>query len=201
MKSGSSDIIVTFDEKRQFYLSTPFYTTFGLRTILKGDTDIKIKVNGQDNHQTMKIDKAGFIIFSNKRIFRLIIIEYVATSEFLRGLNLKPGKNSIDFKLKYMWFLDKTVSTNIYLFDKNTTFVVSDIDGTVTKSDVLGVIMPLIGKDWTQKGVAKLYNDITSRGYQVIYLSAKTFLAVDNVKWYLDSVNQGNIAFNYHRWI
>ncbi|CAF4442118.1 unnamed protein product, partial [Rotaria magnacalcarata] len=32
--------------------------------------------------------------------------------------------------------------SNIFLFDHKTKFVISDIDGTITKSDVFGHIFP-----------------------------------------------------------
>lgn len=38
--------------------------------------------------------------------------------------------------------------------------MVSDVDGTITRSDVLGHLAPLVGKDWSHAGVAQLYNNI-----------------------------------------
>ena len=45
--------------------------------------------------------------------------------------------------------------------------VISDIDGTITKSDVLGHIFPAIGKDWAHSGVAQLFSKISRNGYQL----------------------------------
>ncbi|KAI3865053.1 hypothetical protein MKX03_017683 [Papaver bracteatum] len=45
-------------------------------------------------------------------------------------------------------------------------------DGTITKSDVLGQFMPLVGKDWSQTGVAHLFSAI--EGYKFIYLGARS---------------------------
>ena len=45
---------------------------------------------------------------------------------------------------------------HIYLWKNTDKVVISDIDGTITKSDVLGHILPVIGKIWThseEKGV------------------------------------------------
>ena len=41
--------------------------------------------------------------------------------------------------------------------------VVSDVDGTITKSDILGHIMYYVGRDWTHLGVANLYTSIKVR--------------------------------------
>ena len=51
--------------------------------------------------------------------------------------------------------------------------VISDVDGTITKSDVRGHIMPRMGIDWAQKGVVELYDKIHINGYGVLYLTAR----------------------------
>jgi 2-hydroxy-3-keto-5-methylthiopentenyl-1-phosphate phosphatase len=38
--------------------------------------------------------------------------------------------------------------------------VISDVDGTITKSDLLGHIAPAFGIQWAQKGVAQLLTRI-----------------------------------------
>ena len=55
----------------------------------------------------------------------------------------------------------------------NLKVVISDIDGTITKSDVLGHILPVIGRDWAQSGVAQLFSKIRANGYHIMYLSAR----------------------------
>ncbi|KAF8897778.1 Lipin/Ned1/Smp2-domain-containing protein [Infundibulicybe gibba] len=79
------------------------------------------------------------------------------TSDQLKSLNLKPGANSITFSL-----------SAIFVWDSTDLVVVSDIDGTITKSDGLGHVFAMIGRDWTHLGVAKLYTDITRNGYKII---------------------------------
>jgi hypothetical protein len=41
-----------------------------------------------------------------------------------------------------------------------TQVVISDVDGTITKSDLLGHVMPTFGFQWAQKGVAQLLTRI-----------------------------------------
>jgi phosphatidate phosphatase LPIN len=46
----------------------------------------------------------------------------------------------------------------IFLWDYTTKIVISDVDGTVTKSDALGHILPRLGlHDWSQPSICKLY--------------------------------------------
>lgn len=47
--------------------------------------------------------------------------------------------------------------------------VVSDIDGTITRSDLLGHILPAVGVDWSHPGIAKLLSDIQGNGYMVSF--------------------------------
>ena len=56
------------------------------------------------------------------------------------------------------------VESTLYLWSPHTKLVVSDVDGTITKSDVLGHMMYLVGRDWTHDGVAQLYSNIAANG-------------------------------------
>ncbi|KAG8973032.1 hypothetical protein FRC05_009147, partial [Tulasnella sp. 425] len=60
------------------------------------------------------------------------------------------------------------VPGEIFVWEETDRVVVNDIDGTITKSDALGHMFNLIGRDWTHPGVAKLYTDITRSGYNMI---------------------------------
>lgn len=50
----------------------------------------------------------------------------------------------------------------------------TDIDGTITKSDMLGHAAALVGTDWTHVGVASLFSDIAANGYKFLYLSSRS---------------------------
>lgn len=67
----------------------------------------------------------------------------------------------------------------MFLWDYTTKIVISDVDGTITKSDVLGHVLPRFGNDWSHDGVADLFNKITDRGYQILYLSARAIGQAD----------------------
>lgn len=41
------------------------------------------------------------------------------------------------------------------------------------RSDVLGHILPIVGKDWAQSGVAQLFTKIKNNGYKLLYLSSR----------------------------
>ena len=110
---------------------------------------------------------------------------YTLTSEQIRSLNLKKGKNEISFVVCSKIQGTQILTTDIYLWDWQDKIVISDLDGTITRSDVLGHFLPFIGKDWSHKGVVKLFNDIAGNGYKIIYLTARSISQSDQTKNYL----------------
>ena len=47
---------------------------------------------------------------------------------------------------------------NSYLLDNETKIIISDVDGTITKEDVMGHVMYAIHQDYTQRDIVKMYN-------------------------------------------
>lgn len=114
------------------------------------------------------LQKNGYLKWPQKTKVRT----YVPTSVQLASLNLKDGPNKVTFTFSSV--LGKTqVDARIYLWKWNTRIVISDVDGTITKSDVLGQVMPLVGRDWSQYGVTRLFSAIKDNGYEVLFLSAR----------------------------
>ena len=107
------------------------------------------------------------------------------TSEQLKALNLKPGENSMSFTVNRA-----TCQAYMYLWKHETPVVISDIDGTITKSDALGHVLNMIGRDWTHAGVAKLYNDIVANGYNIMYLTSRSVGQADTTRAYLAGIVQ-----------
>ncbi|CAG7848768.1 Nuclear elongation and deformation protein 1 [Serendipita indica DSM 11827] len=112
------------------------------------------------------------------------------TSEQLKELNLKKGPNSITFSLSATGVA--TCTARIFVWDATDQIVISDIDGTITKSDALGHVFTMIGRDWTHMGVAKLYTDICRNGYKIMYLTSRAIGQADSTRDYLRGINQNN---------
>ena len=55
------------------------------------------------------------------------------SSDQLKRLNLKLGKNKVEFSVTTAIQGTTTVESNIFFFDRMTKFVISDIDGTITR--------------------------------------------------------------------
>ncbi|CCE82224.1 Piso0_001937 [Millerozyma farinosa CBS 7064] len=112
------------------------------------------------------------------------------TSEQLKKMNLHYGKNRLTFKVNEG---TSQVVSNLYLWSYTTPIVISDIDGTITKSDALGHVLNLIGKDWTHPGVANLFQDISSNGYNIVYLTARSVGQADSTRQYLAGICQDGV--------
>lgn len=109
------------------------------------------------------------------------------TSDQLKMLNLKPGMNDISFSVRE----GKAVcNAKMFYWQHNVPIVISDIDGTITKSDAMGHMMAMIGRDWTHPGVGKLFTDIESNGYNIMYLTARSVGLADTTRSYLQGVQQ-----------
>ncbi|CAN1775548.1 Phosphatidate phosphatase PAH1 [Linum perenne] len=114
----------------------------------------------------------------------------VPTSEQIASLNLKDGQNMIKFSFSTRVLGTQQVDAHIYLWKWNARIVISDVDGTITKSDVLGQFMPLVGKDWSQSGVATLFSAIKENGYQLLFLSARAIVQAYLTRSFLNNLKQ-----------
>ena len=107
------------------------------------------------------------------------------TSDQLKALNLKPGQNTMSFTVNR-----SRCEAYMFYWQHDVPIVISDIDGTITKSDALGHVLNMIGRDWTHKGVAKLYTDIVNNGYNIFYLTSRSVGQADTTRAYLNGVVQ-----------
>ena len=108
-------------------------------------------------------------------------------------MNLMPGSNEVEFSVTTAFQGTTRCKCHIFLWRHTDKVVISDIDGTITKSDVLGHILPVIGRDWAQSGVAQLFTKIRDNGYRIMYLSARAIGQATITKDYLHSVKQGDV--------
>lgn len=58
---------------------------------------------------------------------------------------------------------------------------------------MLGHILPMVGKDWAQIGVAQLFSKIEENGYKMLYLSARAIGQSRATREYLRSIRQGDV--------
>ncbi|KAI5191209.1 phosphatidate phosphatase LPIN [Nematocida minor] len=115
--------------------------------------------------------------------------EVYLPEKYLDEMHLVPGPNKAVYRLSGTPIF---LTCNIYLWDDFDKVVISDIDGTVTKSDLVGYIYGAMGKDWTHLGIAALYNKIVENGYKIVYLSSRPIGHIGLTKSYLERVEQNH---------
>ncbi|XP_075441387.1 phosphatidate phosphatase LPIN2 isoform X5 [Ascaphus truei] len=111
------------------------------------------------------------------------------SSDKIERLKLRDGPNDVVFSITTQYQGTCRCEGTIYLWNWNDKIIISDIDGTITKSDALGQILPQLGKDWTHQGIAKLYHSINENGYKFLYCSARAIGMADMTRGYLHWVN------------
>ncbi|XP_054135944.1 phosphatidate phosphatase LPIN1 isoform X1 [Melozone crissalis] len=112
------------------------------------------------------------------------------TSDQLKSLKLKNGPNDVTFSVTTQYQGTCRCEGTIYLWNWDDKVVISDIDGTITRSDTLGHILPTLGKDWTHQGIAKLYHKVSQNGYKFLYCSARAIGMAGMTRGYLHWVNE-----------
>ncbi|XP_064529685.1 phosphatidate phosphatase LPIN3 isoform X3 [Pseudopipra pipra] len=116
------------------------------------------------------------------------------SSEQIERLNLQDGPNEVAFSVTTQYQGTCRCEATIYLWNWDDKVVISDIDGTITKSDALGHILPHLGKDWTHHGIVKLFHKIHLNGYKFLYCSARAIGMAHVTKGYLEWVNDQGCA-------
>ena len=77
-----------------------------------------------------------------------------------------------------------------YLLHEDAKIVISDVDGTVTKEDVMGHVMYALHQDYTQKGIVRMYNRIDENVYVILYLTARAVGQMKDTRKYLEGIEQ-----------
>ncbi|EMC98721.1 hypothetical protein BAUCODRAFT_65912 [Baudoinia panamericana UAMH 10762] len=155
-----------------------------LNTHIRRDSDSAVGMNSQpsspstDATSTSSMPTAGDPNKNYAKTLRL-------TSEQLEAMDLRPGANNMAFTVNRA-----TCQATLWRWHHATPIVISDIDGTITKSDVLGHVLNAVGRDWTHQGVAKLYTEIAANGYNFLYLTSRSVGQADTTRAYLDGVVQ-----------
>lgn len=159
---------------------------------LNGDdtSNEEVFLDTESEFQTPTLTSQHDIDTPRKRISRT----YIPTTEQIASLNLKEGQNRIKFTFPTKVLGVQKVDAHIYLWKWNARIVISDVDGTITKSDVLGQFMPLVGMDWTQSGVARLFSAIKDNGYQLLFLSARAIVQAYLTRSFLLNLKQDGEA-------
>lgn len=158
-----------------------------------------------------------------------ITLKRLPTHEMLAKMKLRPGKNTIVYgthsAIHGNVFCEASIlfcraSNNVEAAADGTEVIVSDIDGTVSRSDVRGHIYTKLGIDWVHTDLAQLYQKLTTIGLEpaaapaaavapeatatvatpsffprrvCVYLTARGTGQVTSTKAFLNGINQNGV--------
>uniref|UniRef100_A0A671WRS1 phosphatidate phosphatase n=1 Tax=Sparus aurata TaxID=8175 RepID=A0A671WRS1_SPAAU len=117
-------------------------------------------------------------------------VSYKKTLRLTSEQLLQDGPNDAVFSVTTQYQGTCRCQGTIYLWNWDDKIIISDIDGTITRSDTLGHILPTLGKDWTHQGIAQLYHKVSQNGYKFLYCSARAIGMADMTRGYLHWVNE-----------
>ncbi|XP_070051169.1 phosphatidate phosphatase PAH1-like isoform X3 [Nicotiana tomentosiformis] len=161
-KSGEDDSgITSVASGRQWTLwPNPFRRVKTLEDSNYNSSNEEVFVDSESSPMYQSIEQTNITQGGKQSPQEQFVRTNIPTSGQITSLNLKEGQNMVTFIFLTRVLGEQKVESHLYLWKWNAQIVISDVDGTITKSDVLGQFMPLVGKDWTHFGTARLFSAI-----------------------------------------
>ena len=197
LTSDNVDILIYINGKKKdikMKLSKSGDAYFSLEKIDKyilDQSNIKIKDNENDYYY---IDMNINDINNNKNKLSSLF----PSEDQIKKMDLNIGINEVCFAIETYLGGIQVLKSNIYFYkcdisNKNIKFILWDIDGTITKSDVLGALLPRFGFSWNHDNVIQLINKLYNNGYLIIYLTARAIFQSEATHNFLNNLIENNI--------
>lgn len=155
---------------------------------IENDINAKNAINNSGLEQELLDQSSSPIQLEKSRKVRVKSLR--PHSDKLKTLNLRYGANIITYTVSSSLQGTQTVTGFVYFWPKDANIIVSDVDGTITKTDFLGHVLPILGKDWSQPGIAPLFTNLKRNGYFILYLTSRPIGQSQQTKDFLQSVMQ-----------
>ena len=178
------------------YHSSSFHVRFSAKQVLTSDNvDVLIYINNKKTEVKMKLAKSGDAYFNitDKKKVRKNYSLFPDEAQ-IKKLELNEGINSISFAIKTFLGGIQILKSNLFFwkYPPNLKFILWDIDGTITKSDILGVILPRLGFNWNHENVIEFINKLYNNNYKIIYLTARAIFQSEATHDFLYNISQGD---------
>ncbi|KAG8374288.1 hypothetical protein BUALT_Bualt11G0115900 [Buddleja alternifolia] len=190
IKEGQDSEMPSTPSRRWRLWPIPFRRVKTLEHSVSNSSNDEVFLDSETVSENQPLVKTPTARVATESPRKQILRTNVPTTDQIASLNLKEGQNMVNFVFSTRVLGSQKVEAHIYLWKWNTRIVISDVDGTITKSDVLGQFMPLVGKDWTHSGIARLFSAIKENGYQLLFLSARAIVQAYLTKSFLFNLKQ-----------
>lgn len=171
---SAMDVIVTKDSEG-YYWCSPFYVLFTSNLKFFRQTCVEsvlVEVNGREIQDIQMLkDLNGEVFFIDEESAGANNHLKTPTQEYLKSMNLSKGENTIKFSTSTT---HQVAHAKIFLWDTNVKIVVTDVDGTITRSDMRGHLYSRFGYKWHHNSVSDCFSKVYGLGYKIIYLTARS---------------------------
>jgi len=107
---------------------------------------------------------------------------------------LKPGKNSIRYLLLDEQRVVGIAKANIFLWNFSDSIVLCDIDGTITKSNVRGILGTIVSQQYEKVchvGICRILSKL-SLFSQIVYVTSRPIALANQTRKFLSNLKQGS---------
>ena len=194
LNSGANDVIVVTQVDGSFkstHISVQVgkFHNFWSTVWSREGTEMKIYVNGQKVETESKL----LVGDSGKACFNRGHHQFSLQSQEWQNAPLRSGFNRGHFQVDA---LDVQIPFNVFLYDQDDHLILTDIDGTITESDVSGHVLPNFGIDAHHDHVIELFDKADNNGYKVVYLTARSIAQAESTREYLFETLQDQDGFS-----
>lgn len=106
---------------------------------------------------------------------------FYPSSSVLASLGLVHGKNKIVFKTTRV-----TLEAEIYLYKLSDKLIISDLDGTMTKTDIMGIVSNYRDINYIHDGYEIFINELSKNGYKIVWLTMRSMAMYNFSKKYIN---------------
>lgn len=178
------DVIVTIDKEGNMN-STPFYVSFVPYMAFLRQTALErvvMEINGEVSDISMLKDIDGEVYFVDDEAGGANNYHKIPSHEYLQMMRLIKGENTVRFT---SISTRQSVTCKVFVWSTNTKMVVTDVDGTITRSDMRGHLYSKLGVKWHHNSVSDCFVKLRELGYQVIYLTARSISMESTTRSYI----------------
>jgi len=178
LANGAQDVIVVARSSGELQ-STGWYGQLGKLNSLfqsRAGREVAIFVGSVPARPRMIVCDSGTFEFKSGG--------HLMSSRDLEELNLQRGRNRARYVCQE---LGEVIEFHIFLYSEEEKIVLTDIDGTITESDIKGHVSSFLGQSSHHQGVVSLLAGLARRGYRVVYLTARSMAQEEDTKGYLFS--------------
>jgi phosphatidate phosphatase PAH1 len=181
--SGATDIIAV-RHRQGVIRHSAFHVRFGWSSgVFRGGDVVNVFVDNKKMAQQMKISSNGTAHFKNEEV-ETEFVQSLDDKQDIFNIRFEPvltlcGKNITSLVSR---IVNVDIKTQLHVWKPTDKVVISDIDGTITRSDASGHLLfwsrkwrvPILSKkDFTHPHVVELLTSVSKQNYKIMYLTAR----------------------------